>query len=68
MPTTYKVARSRLDNYSILESFGQRSQYISIKIPLHKQSENPWVCYYPRRALAQDFMVHAFMFSLHKKS
>ena len=21
------------------------SQYISIKIPFHKQSENPWVCY-----------------------
>ena len=25
----------------ILNSFGQRSQYISIKVPLHKQSENP---------------------------
>ena len=27
--------------YSILNSFGQRSQYRSIKFPLHKQSENP---------------------------
>ena len=27
--------------YSILNSFGQRSQYISVKFPLHKQSENP---------------------------
>ena len=36
-----KVASSRPVNYSILELFGQRSQYISIKIPPHKQSENP---------------------------
>ena len=27
--------------YSILNSFGQRSQYMSIKFPLYKQSENP---------------------------
>ena len=27
--------------YSILNSFGLRSQNISIKFPLHKQSENP---------------------------
>ena len=41
-----KVASSRLVYYSILNSFAQRSQYISIKFPLHKQSENPWVvCY-----------------------
>ena len=40
-----KVASSRLVYYSILESFGQRSQYISIKFPLHKESENPWTCY-----------------------
>ena len=40
-----KVASSRLVYYSILNSFGQRSQYISIKFPLHKQSENPWMCY-----------------------
>ena len=40
--TTYrKVASSRPVYYSILNSFGQRSQYISIKFPLHKQSENP---------------------------
>ena len=24
---------------------GQRSQYIRIKFPLHKESENPWPCY-----------------------
>jgi hypothetical protein len=29
----------------ILELFGQRSQYISIKFPLHKPSENPWAYY-----------------------
>ena len=28
-------------NYSIMNSFGQRSQYISIKFPIDKQSENP---------------------------
>ena len=27
--------------YSILNYFGQRSQHISIKFPLHKQSEKP---------------------------
>ena len=27
-------------NYSFLKLFGQRSQYINIKIPLHKHSEN----------------------------
>ena len=40
-----KVASSRPGYYSILDSFDQRSQYIRIKVPLHKQSENPWVCY-----------------------
>ena len=29
----------------ILDPFDQRSQYISIKFPLHELSENPWVCY-----------------------
>ena len=32
-----KIASSRLVYYSILELFGQRSQYISIKFPPHKQ-------------------------------
>ena len=36
-----KVASSRLVYYSILNSFDQRSQYISINFPLYKQSENP---------------------------
>ena len=40
-----KVDRSRQVYYSILDHFVQRSQYISIKIPLYEQSENPWVCY-----------------------
>ena len=39
--TYRKVASSRPVYYSILNSFGQWSQYISIKFPLHKQSENP---------------------------
>ena len=48
--TYRKVASSRLVYYSILNSLGQRSQYISIKFCLHKQSENAWVCYYPRQS------------------
>ena len=28
---------------SILDRFGQRSQYINIKFLFYKQSENPWV-------------------------
>ena len=40
--TIYRtVASSRQVYYSILNSFGQISQYISIKFPLYKQSENP---------------------------
>ena len=35
-----KVATSRPVYYSILELFGQREHYISIKLPLHKPSEN----------------------------
>ena len=41
----HKIASSRPVYYSILKSFGQRSQYISIKFLLHKQSENPIMCY-----------------------
>ena len=40
-----KVASSRLVYYSILELFGQRSQYISLKFLLHKPSENLVICY-----------------------
>ena len=40
-----KVASSRPVYYSILDHFVQRSQYIIIKIPLHKQSENVKMCY-----------------------
>ena len=40
-----KVVSSRLVYYSILTFFFQRSQYISIQFPLHKPSENPWMCY-----------------------
>ena len=43
--TYRRVASSRMVYYSILETFGQRSKYISIKFPLHKHSENAWVCY-----------------------
>jgi hypothetical protein len=35
-----RVASSRPVYYSILNSLGQRSQYVSLKFPLHKQSEN----------------------------
>ena len=45
-----KVASSRSVYYSILEFFGQRSQYIRIKFPLHKPSEN-------LQATARDFTV-----------
>jgi hypothetical protein len=40
-----KVASSRQVYYSILDHFVQRSQYISIKILLHKQFENVKMCY-----------------------
>ena len=40
-----KVASSRPVYYSILELYGQRSQYISIKFLLHKSSENPKMYY-----------------------
>ena len=40
-----KVVCSRPVYYSILELFGQRSQYISIKFPLHKPYENLKMCY-----------------------
>ena len=40
-----KVAISKPVYSSILNSLGQRSQYISIKFPLHKESENAGVCY-----------------------
>ena len=35
------TVKSQAVEYSILDSLGRRSQYISIKFPLHKQSENP---------------------------
>ena len=40
-----KGASSRPVYYSILNSLEQRSQYINIKFLLHKQSENPKMCY-----------------------
>ena len=52
-----KVAISRPVYYSILNSFGQRSQYISIKFPLHKPSENLKMCW---QATARDFTVAYF--------
>ena len=38
--TYRKVASSRPVYYSILQLFDQRSQYIQVKYPLHKPSEN----------------------------
>ena len=44
--TNYRiVASSRPVYYSILDPLGKRSQNISIKFPLHKQSENMKMCY-----------------------
>ena len=40
-----KVPSSRPVYYSFLDYLGQRLQYISIKFPLHKQSENLKMCY-----------------------
>ena len=40
-----KVTSSGPVYHSILETFGHRSQGISIKFPLLKHSENAWVCY-----------------------
>ena len=64
----HKVVSSRLVYYSILNSFGKRSQYISIKFALHKQSENPWMCYYLRQSTARDFTVCGFIPNSHNKS
>ena len=57
--STYSV-KSRTVDWSTIQfwticHFVQRSQYIRIKIPLHKQSENPWMCYYQRQSAACDF-------------
>ena len=41
--------------YQILDHFVQRSQYIFIKIPLHKQSENVKMCY-ARQSTACNFL------------
>ena len=59
--TYRKVTSSRPVYYSILNSFGQRVQYISIKFPLHKQSENPKMFYYPRQSTARDFTLCYFL-------
>ena len=55
-----KVLSSKPVCYSILEHFGQRWQYISIKFPLLKPSENLEMCYWPRQATARDFIVQKF--------
>ena len=56
-----KVASSRPVYYSILNSFGQRSQYISIEIPIQKQSNYPWMCYFkPREFTTLDLTVIIF--------
>ena len=54
-----KVTSSRLVYYSILELFGQGSQYICIKFHLHKPSENPLVCH-SRQSTARDLTVCHF--------
>ena len=43
----YTVKSRAVDRSTIQRSKvqGQRSQYIRIKFPLHKESENPWACY-----------------------
>ena len=46
-----------------MNSFGQSSQYMSIKFPLLKQSENTWTCNFPRLPTACDFMVFTKYFS-----
>ena len=51
----HKVASSRPVYYSNLNFFGQWSQYIRIKFPVHKESENPWACYQLRCAPARNF-------------
>merc|ERR1719400_875490 len=40
-----KVTSSRPVHYSISDLLSQRSQYIHIKFPLHKESENMKMCY-----------------------
>ena len=50
-----KVVSSRPVYYSVLELLGQRPQYISIKFPLHKHSENVKTL---RQATVCDFTVY----------
>ena len=50
-----KVASSRPVCYSILDHFVPRSQYISIKISLRGQSENPLACYELRQSTTRNF-------------
>ena len=46
LKSNYRIsANSFLGNYSFLKFFDQRSQYISIKFPLHKPSKNLKMCY-----------------------
>ena len=66
----HKVVSNRPVYYSILELFGQRSQYISIKFLLHKPSENLKICY-KRQATACNFytsmqIILFFKLVLHK--
>ena len=56
--TYRKVSSSRpVYLYSILELFGQSSQYISIKVSLHKPSENLKTCFELGQATVRDFIV-----------
>ena len=52
-----KVVSSRPVFCSILELFGHRSQYISIKLLLNKPSENHWVFYQPGQSTARVLTV-----------
>ena len=54
-PIYRKVESVRPVYYPILEHFGQRPQYISIKFPLHKHSENVKTL---RQATVCDFTVY----------
>ena len=46
---------SRPVYFSILELFGQRSKYISIKFPLHAPSEKPYMCYYSHDSIIRHW-------------
>ena len=52
----------RLTNSEIKTCFAETSQYISIRNPLHRQSEKDCMCFKKRRVRTCNFMVEVLLF------